>query len=427
MQQISLAIVLSVAFSVRTLSAAEDWPEFRGPSAQGIATVTELPTNWDKDSPIWKQSLPGNGWSSPVVQDGQVFVTAAVPIGEEEVSSESKYKRQTTTPYSLRTLCLDYASGDILWTVETSTVPAETSIHPKNSHASPTPIVTRNRLFVHFGTFGTAALDLNGEILWNRRIEYDPVHGSGGSPILFEDTLILNCDGSKDPFVTAIDVETGKERWRTPRPTVKGPKFSFSTPLLIDVNGTPQVVSAGSHVACAYDPRTGREIWSVRYPNRWSVVPRPVYANGLILLCTGYEGPAEMLTIRADGKGDVTESHIAWRVNRFVPHNPSPIIHREAVYTVDDDGIAACRDLMTGEIQWKKRLGGNFSASPIMGEGRIYFMSEDGTCTIIKAAREFEQIARNKLDERTFASIAALDGSLIIRTESNIYRFGRNP
>lgn len=405
-------------------SDAQEWPQFRGPDAQGNATAKNLPLHWDAETHVWKTRLPGTGWSSPVVANGRVYLTVAAAIGNAQVSSEGEYTKKVTTPFSLRTVCIDYQSGKILWDVETSQVPAETSIHPKNSHASATPIVTANRVFVHFGAYGTAALNLEGDIIWKEDIEYNPVHGSGGSLVLFEDLVIFNCDGRDDPFVLAVDAATGEERWRTPRPDVEGLKFSFSTPLLISVNGQAQLVSAGSHAACGYDPRTGKQQWVVHYPNKWSVVPRPVFAGGLVLICTGYEGPAELLAIRPDGKGDVTDTHVEWRVNKFVPHNPSPIVDDGTIYTVDDDGIAACRDLRSGKLHWKKRLGGNFSASPIMGEQRLYFLSEDGVCTVVKAAHEFQQLAKNELNERTFASIAALDGALLIRTENSLYRIG---
>ena len=408
-----------VAIPVR----ADGWPEFRGANGQGLSAATDVPHDWDmaKDA-VWKIPIPGNGWSSPVMVDGKIFLTTAVPVGEEKVSSEGKYTKKVSTPYSLHTVCVDYDTGTTIWDVEISQVPAETSIHPKNSHASATPVVASKRVFVHFGAFGTAALDFNGKVLWKKQVEFNPVHGTGGSPILFDDLLVFNCDGGDKAFVLALDADTGEEVWRAKRPDVEGMTFSFSTPLLIDVAGQRQLVSAGSHVACGYVPTTGKEIWQVRYPNKWSIVPRPVFSDGLVLICTGYEGPAELLAIRPDGMGDITETHIAWRANKFVPHNPSPIVHAGLIFLVSDNGIASCRNLKTGELRWKKRIAGDYSASPIFAEERIYFVSEDGICTVVNAATEFEQIANVEMNERTFASFAALENALIIRTEKGLYR-----
>ncbi|MEC8782274.1 MAG: PQQ-binding-like beta-propeller repeat protein [Planctomycetota bacterium] len=400
---------------------AQNWPQFRGPDAEGHTTAQNLPLEWSTTENVyWKTEIPGGGWSSPVVVDGRIYLTSAVEIKSPEPEGEEAGIPRN--PHSLRVICVDYESGKPAWSTEVAMVPADTSIHSKNSHASPTPLVSGDRIFVHFGNRGTAALDLDGRILWNRKIDYNPVHGSGGSPVLFEDHLILNCDGGSDPFVISLHAATGEERWRTPRPEFPNQTFSFSTPLLIEVEKRTQCISAGSHVVCSYDPRSGKELWSVRYPNKWSIVPKPVYAGGKVLICTGYEGPAELLAIQPEGEGDVTETHVSWRVDQFVPHNPSPLVIDDAIYMISDKGIASCRDLDSGELHWKARVGGNFSASPIVGEGHIFLMSEAGLCTVIKAAKEYEVVAENDLEERTFSSIAPQDGNLIIRTETMLYR-----
>lgn len=390
---------------------AEDWPQFRGPDGQGNSSLTGLPLTWSSESHIaWKKPLPGNGWSSPVLQQGRLYLTSAVEDSENDGR------------YSLRALSLKADSGEILWDTEVVTVPAGTSMHPKNSHASATPVVTADRVYVHFASYGTAALDLNGNVIWTQQISYDPRHGTGSSPVLFEDLLIFNCDGYDSAFVIALDVATGEPRWRTPRPELAERTFSFSTPLVIDVEGQPQLISPGSDLVCSYDPRTGEQLWMVRYPEKWSVVPRPVYSEGLVLVCTGFEGPAELLAIRPNGRGDVTETHVEWRAKKYIPHSPSPIVHEGHVYLISDNGIASCRDLQSGELKWRERVGGAFSASPIMADGRVYFLSEDGVCTVIRAAPEFEQLARNSLEERSLASIVPTQGSLLIRTITGLYR-----
>lgn len=390
---------------------AEDWPQFRGPDGQGSSSLTGLPLQWsNEDNVAWKKRLPGNGWSSPVLLQGRAYLTTAVE--NPQVSGE----------YSLRAMCLDSGSGEILWDVEVATVPAETTIHPKNSHASATPVVTQDRVYVHFSTHGTAALDLAGNLIWQQQIVYKPRHGTGSSPVLFEGLLIFNCDGMESPFVLALDAATGEQRWQTERPDLADVKFSFSTPLVIDVDGDPQLVSPGSDLVCSYDPRSGEQLWMVRYPEKWSVVPRPVYSQGLVLVCTGFEGPAELLAIRPDGRGDVTDTHVVWRAKKHIPHSPSPVVHDGHVYLISDNGIASCRDLQSGELRWRERVGGAFSASPLLADGRVYFLSEDGVCTVIRAAPEFEELARNNLQERSLASIVPTPGSLLIRTIEGLYR-----
>jgi outer membrane protein assembly factor BamB len=403
---------------------SEDWTQFRGPTGQGVSQSRNLPTQWSETANVrWKQDIPGNGWSSPVVSNGRIYLTTAVPIGAESVAEESQFKRKSENGYSLNCLCLDAGSGELLWATETSQVPPNSSIHPKNSHASCTPVVTEDRIYVHFGTFGTAALDLDGNPIWTQQIKYQPVHGCGGSPVLYQNLLIFHCDGGDATFVIALDQDSGKERWRTPREIDDGRTFSFSTPLLIHVVGQPLLISPASDAVYGYDPANGEQRWVAQYPNRWSIVPRPVFADGLVLICTGYEGPAELLAIRPDGKGDVTESHIVWREDQFVPHNPSPIVHQGFVYLVSDKGIASCRELATGKLRWKERLGDDHSASPFLAGDTIYFLSEEGLCTIIRANPErYEEIAKNDLKQRTLASMVPLDEAILLRTGNALYR-----
>jgi outer membrane protein assembly factor BamB len=403
----------AVAASALLAGAArgEDWPEFRGPTGQGLAKGA-LPLEWsDTKNVTWKRPIPGSGWSSPVVHGGRIYLTSAVPAGADEGE------------LSLKALCLDGKSGKVLWDKEVfrqgATAPR---IHWKASHASPTPIVHDGKLYVHFGHQGTACLDLSGKVLWkNDAIKYRPVHGNGGSPALVDDLLVFSCDGADRRFLVALDQKTGKERWRTARSgrAVRG--FSFSTPLVITVKGKKQIISAGSDMVGAYEPANGKEIWRVRYAGGYSVIPRPVFGQGLVFICTGYESPS-LLAIRPDGTGDVTASHVQWRLARGAPHTPSPLLVGEELYIVSDGGIARCLDARTGKQHWQGRIGNAFSASPIHAHGRVYFQSEDGVGVVLKAGKTFERLARNDLGERSLASYAVGDGALFIRTASQLYR-----
>jgi outer membrane protein assembly factor BamB len=406
-------MILALGCGFAATPASGEWPEFRGPTAQGHATATGLPVEWSATkNVVWKQPVPGAGWSSPAISRGQVFLTAG-------------FTAAAGGP-SLRTLCFDAASGRELWSTEVFTPAeiAEVPIHKKNSPASPTPIVAGDRVYVHFGHHGTACLDRAGRILWrNNRLGYEPVHGNGGSPLLAGDRLIYSADGGKEPSVVALNPATGELVWRTARTAAVKQTFSFCTPLLITVDGRPQVIIPGSGAVSALDPADGREIWRATYGGGYSVVPRPVFAQGLVFVATGYNR-ADLLAIRPDGRGDVTDTHIVWRTTKGAPLTPSVVAVGEELYVVSDMGVASCFDAKTGTLHWQERLEGNYSASPIAAEGRIYFQNETGTGTVIRAGRTFEKLAVNALDERTLASYGVADNAIFIRTEAHLYRIG---
>jgi outer membrane protein assembly factor BamB len=393
--------------------AGDGWPEFRGPTGQGIASAGALPTEWSPTKNVaWKQAIPGAGWSSPVIDAGRIYLTTAVKVEMSKIEM-----------YSLRTLCLDADTGKTVWDTEVFLQYALRAprIHAKNSNASPTPLLHDGRIYVHFGHLGTACLDLAGKVLWrNTSLRYPPVHGNGGSPIIVDSALIFSCDGADQAFVAALDCHTGDILWKTSRESRSDRKFSFSTPLAITVDGKIQVVSPGSDVVGAYDPKTGQEIWRVRYYG-YSVIPRPVFAHGLVYICTGFSNPG-VIAIRPDGQGDVTKTHVAWKTHRGAPLTPSPLVVGDELYLVSDNGLATCLDAQTGKLHWQERIGGNYSASPVYGDGKIYFQNEQGTATVVQAGKEYKLLAKNALQERSLASYAVCDGALVIRTEKNLYR-----
>ncbi|PYQ70347.1 MAG: pyrrolo-quinoline quinone [Acidobacteria bacterium] len=382
-----------------------DWPQFRGPTGQGHSTETGLPIEWSESRNIvWKTPVPGRGWSSPVVADGRIWLTTAT-------------KDKGT---SLRALAYDVENGRELINVEVFHLRSADLTNPKNSHASPTPIVEGDRVYVHFGAQGTAALSTSGEIIWKTRLPYESQHGNGGSPTLYGDLLIVSCDGSDDAFVAALDKRTGKTRWRASR---RQPfDQAYSTPLVIRVGERDEIVSVGAYRAAAYDPQTGKEIWRVSYADGFSNVPRPVYGHGLVYIATGFQQPS-LLAVRADGTGDVTKTHIAWTLRRAAPLTPSPLLVGDELYVVNDGGIATCLDAKSGAPRWIQRLGGgDYSASPVLADARIYFLSESGVATVIAPGKEFRRLATNTLDGDTLASMAIAAGSIFIRTDSHLYR-----
>lgn len=389
---------------------ADEWPQFRGPTSDGIATEMDLPVHWDQQRNVrWKRAIRGTAWSSPIVVGNRVFLTTAIAADSNDVT--------------LTVLCVAADSGRILWETGVFRQDAEKAprIHNKNSHASPSSVISDGKLYVHFGHQGTACLDLDGNVIWkSQELSYQPVHGNGGSPVVVGDALIFTCDGGGEPFVAALNKYDGSVTWRFARPVPAAKSFSFCTPLVIDVDGAEQAVAPGSNSVSSLDPSTGREIWRVEYDG-YSVVPRPVYAHGLVFVCTGYDEP-ELLAIRADGEGDVTETHVVWRTDRAVPLTPSPLLAGDNLFLLSDRGVASYLDAKTGKLIWRERIDGSFSASPIWSNGLLYVQSEDGTGIVLKASQEFQKVAENPLGERSLASYAVEDDALFIRTADHLYR-----
>ncbi|MGB7219918.1 MAG: PQQ-binding-like beta-propeller repeat protein [Vicinamibacterales bacterium] len=400
---------LSAVEGSRTVHA-EDWPQFRGPGGQGHSTERGLPVEWSETRNIvWKTRIQGLGWSSPVVAGGRVWITTAV----KDRSG------------SLRALAFDVETGREVVNTEVFRVGNVDAPNPKNSLASPTPIVDGDRVYVHFGSDGTAALTTAGEIVWKTRLQYESMHGNGGSPIVYQDLLIFSCDGPDTAFVVALDKATGKVRWKTAR---RRPfDQAYTTPLVIRVGDADQIVSVGAYRAAAYEPLTGKEIWRVSYPVRFpegfSNVLRPVYGHGLVFISGGFNEPS-FLAVRADGKGDVTSTHVAWTLTRGAPLTPSPLLVGDELYLVNDTGVAMCLDAKTGQPYWQARIGLGFSASPVFADGRIYFQSEDGVTTALAPGKVFQKIATNELDGAMLSSMAISGGSIFIRTNHDLYRIG---
>jgi outer membrane protein assembly factor BamB len=408
-----ISVILSIAAVACTARAGSEWPIFRGPGGQGVSDAKNVPTEWSAtDNVAWKTEIPGSGWSSPVVSDGTIYLTSAIPIdGSENLE--------------LAAVAEDVDSGKVDWVKPVFTQDAETAadIHRKNGHASPTPIVSDGRLYVHFGHQGTACLDLDGRVRWmNRDFNYTPVHGNGGSPLLVGDCLIFSCDGQSDPFVVALDKDTGKVRWREARQTSPKKSFSFCTPTAIEIDGRTLVVLPGSDKVTAYDPKDGSTIWSLEYDG-YSVVPKPVYGHGLIFMSTGFDR-AIALAIDPSGHGDVTETHLRWQNRKSAPKTPSMLLVGSELYMFADNGVGTCMDALTGRVHWNERIIGGSSASPVFANGRIYMLDEAGKCAVIDAGREYKLLGKNELGEKTFASPAVIDGALIIRTETALYRIG---
>ncbi len=396
------------------VTAADAWPQFFGPSGDGIVAHSNAPTTWNQDTNIaFRTELPGQGWSSPVVGDGIIYVSAAIAAKDAE------------NEFDLSLLLINADTGKVIKNVPLLRQKSKGArIHKKNTHASPTPILDGDRIYVHFGYQGTVCVDYQGNILWkNQELFFKPVHGNGGTPALVGDRLIFTCDGAKDPKVVALDTSNGKIAWEVERPVDAKKKFSFCTPTAIQVDGKTQVIAPGSDCVLAINPSNGKTIWHLRYTG-YSVVPKPVFHQGRLFLSTGFDS-AVMLSIDPTGTGDVTDSHLVWSMKKNVPLTPSILAHDGLIYTISDNGIAMCVESESGKVVYQKRIGGNFSSSPLLINGNLYFTDEGGKTTVAKAGREFTELAENDLGERTLATMAVDSDALIMRTEKAIYRIAK--
>jgi outer membrane protein assembly factor BamB len=394
-----------------TAAAAEAWPQFRGPTGQGIATGPG-PLKWSKDAGIaWKIPLTDQGWSSPVIGDGKIVLTGSRKDGE------------ITT---LTAFALDVATGKKLWDLDLFKPTAEETVamHGKNSLASSTPVIADGVVYVHFGHMGTAALRLeDGEVLWKKQVSYKPMHGNGSSPVIVGDLLVVNADAEIDPTIIAFHRKDGTIAWRTAREQKVRSTFSFSTPLVVETDGRTEILSAASGMIGAYAPDDGRLLWKVTYGEGYSVVPRPVVADGMAYVATGYNVP-KLIAIRlGDATGDVTKTHLAWEVTRRMPKTPSMIAANGQILALDDTGTLTSLDSKSGEPVWTEKLSGNFSASPILTGDTLYAVTEDGVCYVVGISADAAKI-RFEIDlaERTLASPVLLDNALYLRTEKHLWK-----
>ncbi len=421
-QRLAPALLRVVALClVSGLVSAGDWPEFRGPLQNGISEKTDLPVIWSETENVrWFAKTKGLGWSSPVTLSDRIYFTSSINI-EEDASADAELRGGQ----NLHLVCLNAKDGKEIFSKSIFEQSKDApKIHNKNSHASPTPVINGGRIFVHFGHQGTACMDLEGNKIWqNRKNAYPPTHGNGGSPIVAEGRLVLTCDGGDTPCTIALDLDTGAELWKTTRDVKADKAFSFCTPQLIQCNGISQIISQGSNVVQSLSPLTGEVLWSVRYDG-YSVVPRPVYCQGTLFICTGFNTP-KLLAIDPSGKGDVTDTHIKWTYGTSVPKTPSILCLNNQIVMASDDGIASGIDMHTGKEIWRKRLGGNYSSSPMASGDTVYFQSESGEAVVLKIKESPEELSRNRLPGRIFASYSVIDQDLLIRSEEGIYRIGK--
>ena len=404
-----------------------DWPEFRGPRGDGHASGSDarpigLPLHWSETSNVkWKAAVPHRGISTPVVMGGQVWLTTATEDGHD-----------------FFVIAFKADTGGISFNERVFH-----SDHPEslgngasmNSYATPSAAIEPGRVYVHFGSFGTACLDTStAKVLWKREdLRCRHYRGPASSPILFENLLILTFDGADLQYHVALDKMTGKTVWKADRSVewndenVPGQmakdgdlRKAHSTPLVATTAGKSQMLSAGAKAAYGYDPRTGRELWKVRY-NDWSTAPRPLFDRGLAYFVTGLM-KKEMWAVNVDGQGDVTDTHVAWKLKTRVGKYASPILVDGLIYTAAEESFISCLEAATGDTVWTERVGGKFAASPVYADGRLYFFDQQGTTVVLKPGRTLEILATNTLASGFMASPAVAGKAFFLRTKTHLYR-----
>jgi outer membrane protein assembly factor BamB len=435
MKQFGQVLVGALLALSSVLADEVNWPQFRGPQGDGTALSTGLPLRWSEQQNVrWKTALHGRAWSSPVVWGGQVWVTTATENGRE-----------------LFAVGLDAATGRIVHDLKLFEVEKPQFAHQFNTYASPTPVIEEGRVYVSFGSPGLACLDTRtGQKLWERRdFVCNHYRGAGSSPILHGGLFILNFDGSDHQFIVALDKQTGRTVWQQKRsidykdlgpdglPQTEGDlRKGFATCQVVSLAGQAILLSQGSKALYAYGPLTGEELWRVEERQNHSASTRPVTGQGLIFVPSGWAG-GQLLAIRPGKKGEVldanaagapsTELEVVWKTKRNVPKKPSLLLVGELLYGLDDIGIVTCWEARTGQVLWSERIGGNYSASPLAAEGRIYLFSEEGKTTVLAAGREFRKLGENQLAAGFMASPAVSGKALILRTKTHLYRIEETP
>jgi outer membrane protein assembly factor BamB len=414
-QALSKFLIFAVLLFAAMMARGNDnWPQFRGANWDAHSDSTGLATEWSESKNVkWKTVLPGEGWSSPVIWAGQIWMSTALDQG-----------------HSLRVLCVDQTSGKIVHDIEVFHVEHPPPKHEFNSYASPTCVLEAGRVYACFGTCGSACLDsFTGKPIWvNHELTCDHLNGPGSSPIIFENLYLLCCDGVDVQYVAALDKNTGKLAWKTERTfdhhaMAPDLRKAYNTPLVVHYDGRDELISVGAHRFYCYDVHTGQELWYCDQPG-FSCVSQPLFADGVAYLSSGF-GKADLWAIRADGSGDVGKTHVMWKFKRGTPCRSTPLLldieGKRRIFMTTDNGITHLVDAITGEPIWQKRIGYGFSASPLYADGSIWCFDEKGTSTVIKASDELQIVAENHLDDGCMGTPAISGKALFIRTKTSLY------
>jgi outer membrane protein assembly factor BamB len=420
--------ILFVVILAAAPAPAGNWPQWRGPSGNSVSTETGLPLNWsDEKGVVWKCPLPGEGVSTPAVWGDAVFVTCQK--GED-----------------LLLVKIDRGSGKVAW--ERTVGTGVTRGRPKargeappmrlQSLASPSPVTDGKRVFAHFGNGDLAAYDFDGKQLWHRNLQKD--HGTftiwwghANSPVLYKDLVITVCmqdslgdlqEKAVDSYVVAHDQKTGEPRWRTLRNTRATAEEcdAYTTPVFHAADGKVEMIVMGGRQLDAYDPASGKRLWYLPIPIGNRTITGPTLGDGMVYATCGMR--KDLVAVKLGGTGQLPESAITWRTTDSTPDSPCPVVANGLLFVVSDGGIVRCLDAKTGAEKWKERLPGDYKASPLAADGRVYFVNLAGRCTVVAAAEKFEKLAENQLADETIASPAVADGKIFLRGKKSLYCIG---
>ncbi|GMQ80476.1 MAG: PQQ-binding-like beta-propeller repeat protein [Planctomycetia bacterium] len=403
-----LGVLASCGFFATSARAA-NWPQWRGPGADGICAETGIPTEWSRDEHVvWRTAVPGLGHSSPIVWNGTVFLTTSFPDQQQRALVR-----------------VDAATGRILWQRVVVTAPLE-HIHKENSYASSTPATDGQRVYTSFAADGRVnlqAYDFAGNKVWEARpTRFKGEHGYSYAPILWRDLLFLDCNQNDESALLALDTRTGKVRWRVDK---AGREVSHVAPLVVRSAGKWQLLACGSNRIQGFDPATGTEIWSCQGPTDVCIAGL-AFGDDILFAAGGYPDRTRM-AVRTTGTGDVTGTHVLWKSGKAVPYVPSPVYHDGYFYSILDNGILYCFEAKTGEIAWQQRLGGRYRSSLVLVEGNLWATSDKGVTTICRASPEaYEQVAVNDLGEFCYTTPAISRGRIYVRTKDHLYCIGAN-
>jgi outer membrane protein assembly factor BamB len=417
-------IIATCLINVNRDAVAQErnWTHFRGTRLDGIADVENAPIKWGNDQNLlWKTEIHGKGWSSPVVYENQVWITTGTDDGKE-----------------LFAVCVDYITGKIIHDIKvfsSSEVPGK---HSLNSYATPTPCIEKGFVYVHYGSLGTACINTTtGSVVWKRTdLKCNHVQGPASSPVIYKNLLVLHYEGTDVRYIVALDKVTGKSVWRTDRPEEPYKplpeigKKAYITPLILNVKGRDLLISNGSAICIAYEPETGKEVWSVT-GGAESTVSMPFTEKGIVYYYTGFmvdtEGSnySEIIAVNPDGKGDITKSNVVWKKRVEPMQLLTPVIRDGLIYTVDTKNNLICIDASTGKDVYTSHYKSSFNASPVYAAGNIYLFSTRGETVIIKAGRKLENVAQNQIDGQIWATPAILRNAIILRTDKYLYRIGK--
>lgn len=408
------------------------YPEFRGPRGDGHSDAKGLPTHWSETENIrWKMPVHGKGWSSPVVWGDQVWVTTADEVGGGKLPDSVKgAKENPVTSVSMFAVGFDRATGKLLHDIKLGTQDKPQYCHPFNSYASPTPAIEAGKLYAHFGSLGTWCVDTaTGKVLWERRdLKCNHYRGPASSPIVYEGKVYLILDGYDVQYVAALDTATGKTVWKTDR-NIKYKSSNpdtwkaYATARVLEVNGKKHLVCPSAESTIAYDPATGTELWRMSHGGM-NGATRPIMGHGLMYLTSGSSG--KLYAVKTESlTGETPAEATAWSTNKNVSLRPSLLLVNDLLFMVSDNGIATGLDAKTGSVLWSERLDGEYSASPLYADGKIYVANQVGKTFVIEADRTFSPVGEGKLDAGCMASPVAAGDSLFVRTKTHLYCIGK--